>query len=210
MRHGWSQRSFLAVALVGTAVLLLSATPASAAGQRINEPKYGFSFSLPPKFVPVPLNGSDISGLLATATKNDPALENALSSQVKAAAQQGIKFFALGPVTGTVNPNINIYVASSAGAPTGSAFISAADAQAKMGLTQAGMKSVNSGVVKFPIGKTLVVTYSIPVSGGASPAYGVQTYLQHKGYFEVVTFTSGSLASSESSAKMVMNSWHWS
>jgi hypothetical protein len=199
----------LTIGAVGAAIIASTAVPASAAGTRVVEPQYGFAFRLPAKWVQVPLDGSDISGLLAIATKADPSLENALSAEVKQAAEKGIKFFAVGPVVGTQTPNMNIFVGSAGGAPAGNAFFKVAAAQVKISLAQAGMKNLKTSVVKFQSGKALQVTYSISANPPVSAMYGDQIYVVHKSNLDVITFTSTSTASAQRVASVVEKSWSW-
>ena len=80
-------------------------------------------------------------GLPKQATKNDPSLTNGLSAQVRQAAAQGIKIYAIGPTSGAFIPNLNIAIESSAGQPTGQAFLSAIDADAKIELSEIGPRT---------------------------------------------------------------------
>lgn len=200
---------FASAILLAVSVVGLDAAPATAAETHVNESKYGFSFSMPSNWVQVPLNGSDISGLIARATKDDPSLDNALSSQIKKAAAQGIKFFAIGPVQGRVSPNLNIIVTSSSTGLTGKAYFQAADAQVKIELTQAGVEDLKTSVLRLHMGKALQVSYSIPTRAFGVTEHGVQLYVTHKSQLYILTFTSSALKNARAMAHEVEDSWHW-
>jgi hypothetical protein len=206
----WHFARYTGAAIVLTSMLALSASgTAFASGPQVKDAKYGFSFSLPAQWVQVPLNGSDIKGLLAQATKNDPTLENAITLQVKNAAAQGIKVFAIGPASGAFSPNLNLAVGSSKGAPTGKAFFDAIDAQEKLQLVQSGLVHVTSKVVKLHLGKVLEVTYGLPKSLASVPAWGTQIVIEHKKHIDFLTITSLTVATNSSTLGIVAQSWKW-
>ena len=209
MSKWFPPRRSLAFLVVSGAVAGLLALPAAAAGTRVDESKYGFSFSLPTKWIKIPLNGSDISGILDQATKADPSLKSALTKEVTQAAKGTIKFFALGPIQHKFASNINIIVVSSAGYPTNSSYFSVADSQVKIELTQAGFKDLQTSVVQLPMGKEIEATYNLSVKLSGVPAQGLQLYLKHKTHIDIITFTSTTKSTNLAAAKVVEDSWQW-
>ena len=114
------RNTLMGTSVLLAAVLVLGETGASASsGTVLKEPQYGFSFQLPANWKQVPLDGSDVTALLNSASHDDPTLANALSSEVTSGAAKGMKVFAIGPLAGSTVPNVNVIVTSSAGAPTG-------------------------------------------------------------------------------------------
>jgi hypothetical protein len=211
----WGERRNQRATQIGTsaalaAVLcLLGGTGAGAAsGVAISEHQYGFSFTLPANWKQVPLNGSDVTALLNAATHDDPALASSLDSEVTSAASKGMKVFAIGPVSGSSVPNVNVIVSSSAGAPTGREFAQEAAAEAKIELTQVNASHVKTSVVTNRLGTTAKATYQLAFKG-AIPQFGEQFYVQHKAYIDIVTVTTSSTAATQSNAQRVLNSWHW-
>jgi hypothetical protein len=200
-------RVWFGIAVAGLTVPLLWSSTAGAAGPQVKEPKYGFTFTLPNSWKPVPLNGSDIKSLLNSATHEDPALTNALSNQVKAAVEQGVKVFAIGPLDNGAVPNVSIITAPAAGSPQGSAFPAAAIAQAKISLTSAGATGIKGAVVKNKMGDTAEVIYQLPLKTGT--VEGAQLYVQHKSRIVVMTVTTKSSASSQAAARTIVKGWKW-
>jgi hypothetical protein len=191
------------------ALLLMGETSAGASsGPVIKQPQYGFSFTLPADWKQVPLDGSDVTALLNAASHNDPSLANALDSQVTSGASKGMKVFGIGPIAGSMVPNMNVIVISSAGAPTGRAFAQAAVPEAKIALTQLNASHIKTYIVHNPLGTSAQVTYELNLKG-ASPEFGEQYYVQHKSHLEVVTISTSSLASSKSDARVIVDSWRW-
>jgi hypothetical protein len=208
MNRWFSPRRVLAFLVVSAALSGLLTLPA-AAGTRVQETKYGFSFSLPTKWTPVPLNGGDISGILDQATKSDPSLKGALTKEITKAAKSAIKFFAFGPIHDNFASNINIIVTSSAGYSTGPSYFGVADSQVKIELTQAGFMDLKTSVVQLPMGKELEATYDLPVSLSGVPAQGLQLYIKHKAYIEIITFTSTLRSTNVAAAHVLEDSWQW-
>jgi hypothetical protein len=192
------------VTVLGLAAPLLVATGAGAAGPQVKEPKYGFTFTLPTNWRPVPLNGSDIKSLLNSATHDDPAMASALSAQVKSAVEQGVKVFAIGPETDGSVPNVSIVSSSASGAPSGSAFASAALAQAKISLTQVGATHIQAAVVKNRMGDSGELVYQL-----SATVQGAQLYVRHKARVVVMTVTTTSSLSSQTTARAIVQSWTW-
>jgi hypothetical protein len=207
-QHRGSSRCVVAILTV-TAIGALFGPTASAAGTRFNESKYGFSFSLPSKWLQVPLNGGDIKSLLAKATKDDPSLENALSAEIKKAAAERIKFFAVGPIQGFVSPNLNIIVTSAGTTLSGKAYWQEADPQIKVELTEVGVKDLKTAIKKFTFGESLVAKYSIPTKEFGTSERGVQLYVRHKSQLDIVTVTSTTVKSVEGVATVLEDSWQW-
>ena len=203
-----SRCAALLLALSG-AVLVMGAAQSAATSTRVNESKYGFSFTLPPKWEQIPLNGRDISGILDQALKADPAMKGSMTKEVQAAAKNGIKFFAIGPVLDQFASNLNIIVTSSAGYPNNSSYYGIADSQIKINLTEAGFKDLKTSLVHLPFGKEIEATYELPSSLSGVPADGLQLYVKHKSHFEVITFTSHSSSVNQAAAEILEQSWKW-
>ena len=200
-------RSPFVVALLALA-LVLGTQCAASATTKVSEAKLGFSFSLPDHWQPIPLNGSDITGLLDVATRADPSLKSTLSSEIKHAVQQGVKFFAVGPVTRQSLPNVNIIGESSAGVPTGEAFFGQG-AEIKLQMTSSGFKNVKTRDVTLGFGKVIQASYSIASALTARTVYGVQYYVLHKSHLFIVTTTAPSGAYAASVAHQIGTSWRW-
>jgi hypothetical protein len=173
----------------------------------IREPQYGFSFSLPANWKQVPLDGSDVTALLNSATHDDPSLANALDSEVTSAAAKGIKVFAVGPVVGSSVPNVNVIVSSSAGSPTGRAFAQAAVAQAKIEFAELRASQVKTSIVKNRLGTAAKVTYALHAQSATE--FGEQFYVSHGPNVEIVTITTSSGATTQSTAQTVVKNWRW-
>jgi len=199
----------LTSALLMAGSLALEASSAwAASGTAVNEPAYGFSFTLPANWKPVPLDGSDVTALLNAATHDDPTLANALSGEVSAAASKGMKVFAVGPFSGTTVANMNIIVTSSAGAPTGSTFASAAVAEAKIGLAELGAHHAKTSTVHNKLGTVAQATYELTLKG-TPPQFGIQFYALHKSHIDIISVTTSSLSGSQAAARVIVNSWRW-
>ncbi len=190
-------------------LLILGATSADASsGVVVKEPQYGFSFTLPSNWKQVPLNGSDVTALLNAETHDDPTLANALDSEVTSGASKGMKVFAIGPVVGLTVPNVNVIVTSSAGAPTGRLFAQEAVAEAKIELTQVGASHLKTSIVTNRLGTSAQATYQLNLPN-TGPQFGEQFYVQHKSYVEIVTVTTSNPTSTQSNARLIVNSWRW-
>ncbi len=186
------------------------ATSAGASsGVVIGEPHDGFSFTLPVSWKQVPLNGSDITALLNAATHDDPALTNALNGQVTSATAGGVEVFAIGPLSGSTVPNVNVIVSSSGGSPTGNAFAPAAIAEAKIEFTQIGASHIKTSLVHNRLG-TAAQTNSELNLKNTGPQFGDQFIVHHKPNVEIVTVSTSSLASSQSTARFIVDRWRWS
>jgi hypothetical protein len=197
-----------ALALVGPVVMVATPGSSSAASRpSVKEPKYDFSMSLPAKWTTIPLDGSDITSLLNSATHDDPTLSNALNSQVKAATKQGIKVFAVGPVSGTTVPNVSVADQSASGAPSGNAFPPAAAVEAKISLGEAGAKGIKTSTIHDRLGDVAQVVYSLPLTTGTVD--GVQLYAEHRSRIVIMTVTTSSPATALSAAHTIAGSWRW-
>jgi hypothetical protein len=196
------------VGLVAVLLLMGDTSAGAASGVVIKEPQYGFSFTLPSNWKQVPLNGSDVTALLNAETHDDPTLASALDSEVTSAASKGMKVFAIGPVVGLTVPNANVIVTSSAGAPTGSAFAQEAVAEAKIEMTQVGASHLKTSIVKNRLGTSAQATYELNLQN-TGPEFGEQFYVQHKSYVEIVTVTTSNLTSTQSNARLIVDSWRW-
>ena len=155
------------MALVAVLLVLGDASAGASSGVVIKEPQYGFSLTLPVNWKQVPLNGNDVTALLNAETHDDPALTNALNSEVTSAAAEGMKVFAIGPVAGSTVPNLNVIVTSSAGVPTGSAFAPVAVAEAKIELTQVGASHLKTSIVEDRLGTSARATYELILKNAA-------------------------------------------
>ncbi|MFI5035461.1 MAG: hypothetical protein ACHQFZ_04580 [Acidimicrobiales bacterium] len=186
------------------------AYPVGAAGSKLTDSKYGFSFSIPPGWQKIPLTGGDISGLLDLLTKSDPTMKGALTNEVKQAAKQGIKDFAFGPISHNFASNINVIVEAASGPSSGSSYFDQAGVEVKISLTGFGMTNVKTSTVDLPFGKELQATYSLPKTLAPQWAYGLQLYLRHKLHLYIVTFSSSTLSRDRSTALQAERSWRWS
>jgi hypothetical protein len=155
----WIIPSTITVAILG-----VFATPALAAGPTVTDSKYGFSFSLPSGWEHIPLTGGDVSGLLDIITKNDPSMKCALSSDVKQEAHNGIKVFALGPISKNFASNVNVIVEGVSGLPSGSTYFDERGGEVKLELSGAGMNQVETSTVDLPFGKEMDSTYTLKKS----------------------------------------------
>jgi hypothetical protein len=208
-------KSGRSVTLVGlSSVLAAFAVTAWAANAgadtqlQIKESHYGFSFALPASWKLVPLNGSDVTNLLNTATHDDPSLANGLSSQVKAGASKGMKVFAIGPLVGSTIPNVNVIVASSAGGPTGRAFAQSSATQAKIEMAELGVQQIKTSVVQTRLGAVAEAAYTLNLKNTA-PQFGVQLYLEHASRIDIVTVTTSNAENTQSNLLTVISSWRW-
>jgi len=200
----------VASCVIGVTALGWAATSSSAAGPRVAEAQYGFSFSLPTGWHQVPLDGSDVSTLISQAAKHVPGLENALSNQVQQATAQGVKVFAVGPSAGTTVPTLNIQVQSSAGVPTGIEFVKEAELQGKLALAQIGAKQIQASAPRLPLGQVVEMSYVLPLTGSSvASVSGEQIYIAHKAHFYILTFTSSKISDDRSAVRVVANSWRW-
>jgi hypothetical protein len=178
------------------------------AANTVNESQYGFSFSLPSKWKAIPLTGTDAGALLNAAKSADPSLANVVDSQLIQAAKQGLKVYAVGPVSGTSFPNLNIGVEPSSGSPTGQAFLSAMDAEVKIDLSEAGVQDLKTSDTRLPLGNALQVSYRLPLNASLIDV-GEQLYFEHGSQLYVVTFSSLSLSLDQGVSHVVENSWRW-
>jgi hypothetical protein len=198
-----------ALSLAGPVVFFSVAGSAhTAPGKLVREQKYGFTLRLPAQWNPIPLDGSDITSLLNTATHDDPSLTNALSSQVKSATAQGIKLFAVGPLVGSFVPNLNVIVQSSVAVPGGKgAFLAAVTVQAKISLGEAGITKITSATVHDAMGAVVQVSYTLPLKTG--DAHGVQIYAERGSRLVIMTVTTSTPSQSLTDARAIAGSWHW-
>jgi hypothetical protein len=207
---GWGRLGMAAasVALVVVTLAALSPVAAASSGTAVREPQYGFSFSLPSAWKLVPLDGSDITALLNAATHNDPSLASALDSQITSEASKGMKVFAIGPVSGSVAPNVNVIVSAPGGdIPTGNEFAREAVAEAKIEMSQLGAGHPKAFVVKNRLGDVAEATYTLSLRG--THEAGEQLFAHHGANLDIVTVTTSTSASTKAIANHVVNSWHW-
>ncbi len=208
-RHTQRAWQFGATTALAALLCLLGETGAGAAsGVTVSEHQYGFSFTLPANWKQVPLNGSDVTALLNAATHDDPALASSLDSEVTSAASKGMKVFAIGPVSGSSVPNVNVIVSSASGAPTGREFAQEAATEAKIELAQINASHVKTSTVTNRLGTAAKATYQLAFKGSV-PQFGEQFYVQHKANIDIVTVTTSSSSATQSNAQRVVNSWRW-
>jgi hypothetical protein len=174
---------------LGVAPLLAldAASAGASSGTVVKESHYGFSFRLPNSWKQVPLDGGDVKSLLNAATHNDPALASSLDSEIVSQASKGMKVFAIGP--------------------SGRTFAQAAVAEAKIEYVQLSATSYKASVVTNQLGTTAMGTYDLTSSGGHQ--YGIQYFVRHKSYIDVITVTTANAASTQSAAKTIVSSWRW-
>jgi|GEM_PF-2189131 hypothetical protein len=198
------------LALVATAALVVGVTsPASAASSKVTNTKYGFTFGLPSGWQEIPLTGGDVSGILETVTKADPALKAALGDEVKRDAKQGVQSFAVGPIMHAFASNINVIVEPASGLPTGSTYFDELKSETKTELASIGMLYAASSTISTPLGKEVQATYTLPAKLAPSGGYGLQIYLRHKSLFYIVTITTASKSSNQATAAELEDSWRW-
>ncbi len=190
---------------------LWTASSGPAVAQTVMASQYGFSFSLPPKWTEIPLSSKDVGTLISAATQADPALENALSQQVTDAAKEGLKVFAVGPVSGDFIPNMNIMTKADPGVPTGSAFVNDMSLGVKITLGAYGATQVEVAAVDLRLGQAVQASYVLKLkfAGRSISDRGIQLYFQHFGRLYVVTFSSLSLTQDQATAQVVEGSWQW-
>ena len=126
------------------------------------------------------------------------------------AATQGSKIVAVGPVSGSALPNLNIVVTSVVGAPTQRNFPQVAKPLVKRNLSAVGAKNARVAVVLSRLGYTVEGTYSLPNKSSTSPHLGgYQIYALHGDKIYIVTITSSGASSVRSIANVVKGSWQW-
>jgi len=188
---------------------MASSDPAIA--QTVTASQYGFSFSLPPKWTEIPLTAKDLGALLRVLTQANPAMKNALSQEAVDAAKEGLKVFAVGPISGNFIPNLNILVKAAAGLPTGSAFVNLMSAEVQIILGSVGATHVDIGATDLHLGKAVEASYLLKLkfAGHSISERGLQLYFQHVGRLYVVTFSALSLTEDQAAAHVVEDSWQW-
>ena len=189
---------------------VLTAGTSGASTQTVKEAKYGLTFTLPSRWERIPLTGSDVSGLLDLITKSDPSMKGTLTTQVKQAAKEGIKIFAVGPITGQFASNMNVIVEPQVTGPSTPGYFDELGVEVKLNLTNAGMKEVKTTKVRWSQGDVVQATYTLHLTTLNASVKGIQDYVWHKGRIYVVTFSASTFATDKSVAKIVSNSWHWS
>ena len=190
--------------------LVVGIASSATAAVKVTEHALGFSFSLPAHWKVIPLHAKDVTQLLNAATKSDPALTGALTKEIRQAAHQGVKVFAVAPVLMHTNPNLNIIVESSAGVPTGAAFFVQGGATIKRELASSGFSHVKVSDVTGGFGKVIQVTYQIKSALTGQVVHGVQFYVRHTTRFYIITTTAPTSAYASSVSNGVATSWHWS
>lgn len=196
----------LVVALAVVSALLAGAPSAGAA--TVRDARDGFSFSLPSRWIQIPLSGADVSVLVKQATRVDPSLSNVLGAQVQQAIKQGLKVFAAGPVAGGFLPNLNVGVKPATGV-IGVASYRALELQLKIVLRMAGMKAPHVAEVHLPVGTAVQATYMLHLSSLSRAAYGRQLYFVHNHRLYVVTCTAAKASQAAAIAHFVEVHWRW-
>lgn len=194
----------LFVGLVG------STTPAAYAAT-VKEAKYGFSFSLPPKWLQVPLNRATVGKVLSAATKADPSLAEVLSTEVRQATKEHLEVLAIGPASGKFFPNLNISVERSPSALGGQALLTIMKAEVKLELAKLGVfRHLQVTTAKLPFGGAVQASYVLPLKAPVPQlAHGIQLYFVHGVRLYVVTFTATAEQQDTAVARVVEASWHW-
>jgi hypothetical protein len=210
MKKRFSLVRVVSTIVVAGVTLGLAAVPSGASNNRFHVSKGGFSFALPAKWLHVPLDGTDINGILKSASKNNPQLKSALTKEVVEAAKKGISFFAFGPIANGFASNVNIIVTTAGGAPSGPVFFADVEAQLKVQLVSAGFKHLKTSIRQLPMGIGVYDTYQLSAGVGKAPVHGLQLYLRHKDKVEIITFTSTTEKSDTAAATVLENSWKWS
>ena len=209
MRH--RSKALAVVAALGAGVV---ATPAIASGASthsvVNDKSDHFSFALPSQWSQVPLTGKEFQYFLNQAAKKDPALKGYLSGEVAQIVRDRIKIFAVGPLTKGFFPNLNVFVASSGGVTTRSAFFQAADAQLTVSLSSAGYQQLHVTNFNLAVGGAVRVTYELKLASQAQPMQGEQLYILHSTKVVVITVTSRSQGMDRSILGSIVRSWRWS
>lgn len=191
------------------AIVVVAAEPGGAAGARIRESKYGFSFTVPANWTQVPLNGAKVNTILNKALKADPALKASFVKEVEEAPTNKTVFLAIGSVLDDFATNVNIIVTSSAGYPDNNSYFAIADSQIKGDLAGGGFEGITVSVVHLPFGEELEATYSAHLATSDSYVYGLQLYIKHKSHIEIVTFTSSSQSVDVAATEAMVKSWQW-
>jgi len=198
---------FLAAALVSGASFS-SALPAGAA--TVTDAQYGFSFALPAGWMRVPLNSKAVGAMLDAAAKNDPSLKNIMNQQVNSAIEKGVKVFAMGPISQSFIPNLNVSL-EPVPAGMGQYFMSLMPAGLKIVLKSVGAKDITVSSVKVPFGQALRATYQMPLKTafGGLTVHGLQYYVLHGTNAYITTFTASTAGQDSAAASVVEHSWHW-
>jgi len=187
----------------------LASGPSGASTRTVTLAKYGLSFTLPNHWQEIPLTGGDISGMLDLVTKADPSMKSSLTSEVKQAAKQGVKIFALGPIVDKFASNINVIVEPQPTGPSTSGYFDQLGVVVKLNLASAGMKEVKTSKVHWPQGDVLQATYTLHLSSPLGSVKGIQDYVWHKGKIFIVTTSSSKLSTDQSVVATISRSWRW-
>jgi hypothetical protein len=178
----------------------LSSPAGASSGVRTHDTKDGISFVLPTGWAQVSLNGSDIGALLGSASKVDASLQKVLTAQAKSAVEKGLKFFAVSP---GAKANVNIDITS------GSPSVSKLDVESKLGITSAGGKHVKAKKVRYRFATAIEVTYTLPISGSATPVNGTQFYFVHGKHMYITTFSADLKSMESAAATAMMPTWQF-
>jgi hypothetical protein len=188
--------------LAASAVVLATATAASATGVRVNESKYGFTLTLPPGWTAPPLTAKGLSQFLSNATKVDPSLASSVNSELKAGEESEVRMLAFAPIKANSKFATNFNVLST---PQTLPSISALESLAKSELTSFHNATFTTPT-KGKLGTVVLATYSAKLTTGAT-AYGTQIYCSHHGSTYLLTYTGGS--ASQSTFNQILSTWRW-
>jgi hypothetical protein len=197
----------LFVFALATVSALLAGAP-SAGAATVRDARDGFSFSLPTRWVQIPLSGADVGVLVNEATRVDPSLSNVLGAQVQQAMKQGLKVFAVGPVAGGFLPNLNVGVKPATGMMAAASY-PALELQLKIFLRMSGLKAPRVAEVHLPFGTAVQATYLLRLSGPSRSAYGRQLYFIHAHRLYVVTSTAAKASQAAAIEHFVAVHWRW-
>jgi hypothetical protein len=171
----------------------------NAGGTRINDTKYGISFTLPNEWNQVSLDGNDVGALLGKASQLDPSLKSTIAAEATSSAEKGLKFFAVSPGA-VANVNIGVF--------NGAAPLAQLDVQAKLAIASFGGKDLHAKEIRFPFGSAVAGTYIFQLTSGTS-VYGTQVYASHGGRTYVTTFSSEERSLETAAASSMMSSWRF-
>ena len=209
------------VALTAAMLFPLAAAPDAsaqpAAATTVTVPQYGFSFSLLPRWAQVPLDAKDIGALVSAETKANPELGNVLDRQALQAAEQGVKVFAIGPITGDLFPDLEIAVVPAPAALTSSNFVAVWTAEIKILLAESGATHITVATPQIPtLGDPVEAIFERQLktlSGGSILDRDVELSVERGGHVYVISVVSGGVpggtAEDQMVAKELERSWRW-
>jgi hypothetical protein len=179
--------------------------------------QYGFSFSLLPKWTQVPLDAKDVGALVSAATKANSGLGNVLDQQALQAAEQGVKVFAIGPISADLFPDLEIAVVPAPAALTASNFAAVWTAEVKILLAESGATHITVVTAQIPtLGQTVDTTFERhlkTLSGGSLLNRDLELCVERGGQIYVISVVSGGVpggaAEDQAVANELEHSWRW-